>query len=166
MCSKKRKEVDLECGKRLKAVLANYGMQQNELAGKIGCTEQHISSIISGRRRLTEGIAKKLIEIFPDISYDWLMNSDDYKFSVFQKKNDEYNALIEIISCYHKYKFDSEGYSGTKEYTIVSPKGSKRDLSQWELDRLINQISEFIEYKCAFIFRKDIDCVKNIYELE
>ena len=64
--SRKRVEVNPIRGKRLKMLLTENGIDQQELADKIGYTKEHISYIINGRRNLTEEAAQAVVKQFPD----------------------------------------------------------------------------------------------------
>ena len=48
---RKKVEVNPECGLRLKWLLRERGIKQIELARKLNYEPQHVSSIITGRKR-------------------------------------------------------------------------------------------------------------------
>ena len=66
-------------GQRLKQLLSKQNMMQRELAEALGCTKEHISYIVRGKRNLTQEIAEKIILLFPHIPFNWLMGYDDFE---------------------------------------------------------------------------------------
>ncbi len=78
--SRKKEEINPESGNRLKSLLSSNGITQKELATKLGYTEQHISLVIRGKRRLPGEMATRIIkELFPSCRYQWLMCMDDFE---------------------------------------------------------------------------------------
>lgn len=76
--SRKRIEIDPECGRRLKSLLAKNKVSQCSLAEKLGNEPQHISNIVRGKRRLTPDLAQRIVdEVFPSINVEWLLNRSD-----------------------------------------------------------------------------------------
>lgn len=57
---RKKEDFNPECGKRLKMWLNEIDMTQGELAEKINYTQQHISTIITGNKKLTVDFAKRV----------------------------------------------------------------------------------------------------------
>lgn len=49
---------------RLKECLKESGLSQKQVAEKLNYTEQHISYVINGKRKLTKELAIKLAEVF------------------------------------------------------------------------------------------------------
>ena len=76
---RKKVEINPIRGKRLRELLEESGMEQQELAKKIGYTPEHISYICKGKRNLTSSAAEKIVKIFPSVSFDWLMGVSDYR---------------------------------------------------------------------------------------
>ena len=77
--ARKREEINQICGKNLKCLLSSNKMTQKQLAKELNYTEQHLSLIIKGKRRLTTEAARKIAEMFPGTRYEWLMGYDDYR---------------------------------------------------------------------------------------
>lgn len=76
--SRKRIEIDPECGRRLKGLLIRNKVSQCDFATKLGHEPQHISNIVRGKRRLTPDLAQRIVdEIFPSINVEWLLNRSD-----------------------------------------------------------------------------------------
>lgn len=77
--SRKKEDIRPECGLRLKSLLASSGITQKEMAKRLGYSEQHISLVIRGKRRLPGEMAERIIkELFPECRYQWLMCIDDF----------------------------------------------------------------------------------------
>lgn len=77
--AKRKLEINAECGARLKLLLSEHKMTQKDLAKQLGYTEQHMSLLIKGERRLTEEAARNIVKQFPDVCYEWLMGYDDFR---------------------------------------------------------------------------------------
>lgn len=77
--SKKKLEINTESASRLKSLLSEHKMTQKDLAGKLGYTEQHMSLLVKGERRLTEEAARNIVKLFPEVCYEWLMGIDDFR---------------------------------------------------------------------------------------
>lgn len=76
--SRKRVQIDPECGRRLKGLLIRNKVPQCDLATKLGHEPQHISNIVRGKRRLTPDLAQRIVdEVFPSINVEWLLNRSD-----------------------------------------------------------------------------------------
>ena len=71
--ARKKSEVNKIRGENLRKLLSYYGMDQKDLAQKIGYTKEHISYIVNGRRNLTLDAAENIVKIFPGVHLDWLM---------------------------------------------------------------------------------------------
>ena len=76
--ARKKEEINPVSGLRLKSLLATKGITQKDFAAKLGYTEQHISQIIKGKRRLTAEMAHKVAEEF-SCRFEWLMGYDDFE---------------------------------------------------------------------------------------
>lgn len=76
--SRKHIEIDPECGRRLKSLLAKSKVSQCFLAEKLGHEPQHISNIVRGKRRLTPELAQRIVdEVFPATNVEWLLHRSD-----------------------------------------------------------------------------------------
>lgn len=49
--------------------------------------------------------------------------------------------------------------------SFQSPKGSKVFLDKTDFDKIIAEIDDFVEFKCAFLFKRTISKATNLYEL-
>lgn len=75
---RKRIEINPESGLRLKRLLRENGIKQVELAKKLNYEPQHVSSIITGKKRLTPETAYQLANMFR-VRSEWLLCKDDYR---------------------------------------------------------------------------------------
>lgn len=75
---RKKVEINPECGIRLCMLLQKNGIKQIELAEKLNYDPRHVSSIITGKRRLTPETAYKIANMF-QVRSEWLLCYDDYR---------------------------------------------------------------------------------------
>ena len=76
--SRKKIEINPECGSRLWRLLQENGIKQIELAEKLNYDPRHVSSIITGKRRLTPETAYQIANMFR-VRAKWLLCQDDYR---------------------------------------------------------------------------------------
>lgn len=77
--ARKQTEVNPICGERLRSLLEKYGMEQQELANRIGYTKEHISYIVNGKRRLTQEAAEAIVKLFPETRVGWLLGYEEHE---------------------------------------------------------------------------------------
>lgn len=75
---RKKVEINPECGLRLRMLLRENGIKQIDLAEKLNYEPQHVSSIITGKKRLTPEAAYQIADMFR-IRTEWLLCQDDYR---------------------------------------------------------------------------------------
>ena len=63
---------------RLKECLKESGLSQREIAEKLNYTEQHISYVFTGKRRLTKEMAINLAELFSKGWFDLMVEMEPY----------------------------------------------------------------------------------------
>lgn len=75
-----RKKIDVnpECGNRLWKLLRENGIKQIQLAERLNYDPRHVSSIITGKRRLTPETAYKIANMF-GVRAEWLLCYDGYR---------------------------------------------------------------------------------------
>ena len=66
-------------GERLRSLLEKYGIEQQDLANRIGYTKEHISYIINGKRNLTQEAAEAIVKIFPGTRIGWLLGYEEHE---------------------------------------------------------------------------------------
>ena len=82
-------------GKRLKTLLKNTHCSQKELAQFLNYAPNHISMIVTGKRKLTAETARKIIENYsPETRFEWLLGWDDFET---EKDVQEYVNSIEPV---------------------------------------------------------------------
>jgi len=77
--ARKQTEVNPIRGERLRSLLGRHGMEQQELANRIGYTKEHISYIINGKRNLTQEVAEAIVKIFPETRIGWLLGYEEHE---------------------------------------------------------------------------------------
>ena len=134
-------------------LLTENGIDQQELADKIGYTKEHISYIINGRRNLTEEAAQAVVKQFPDTRIEWLMGYDDFKTqlqsslfpvvkSIISTKNRE-RALKKMRSVYDlSFEFDPKEPPHSFE---VLENTKTEDMDKISEDVLAQGICDFME---------------------
>lgn len=97
--ARKQTEVNPIRGERLRSLLEKHGMEQQELANKIGYTKEHISYIVNGKRNLTQEAAEAIVKIFPKTRIGWLLGYEDFEtdFDILEAKGNEFLATEEAI---------------------------------------------------------------------
>lgn len=86
---RKRTEINPIRGERLRKLLKDHGIDQNDFATMINYSEEHISYIINGKRNLTVDAAERIVEMFPGTRIEWLLGYDSYE-TEFMKSGCEY----------------------------------------------------------------------------
>ena len=148
-------------GARLKELLRSYGITQKEFGEKFGYTQQHISQIINGKKRLTEDLAKKILEelgFASEIRLEWLLGNDDFRtydehMSFCIKKNKKImelientdNAVQELIKCTAlelgwAIEFDGDNVFIKDEQEILF------SFSEEDYSKMKSEISKYVEF--------------------
>ena len=91
--ARKRLEINKDSGNRLRQLLQENGLTQQFFAEQVGYTEQHVSLLVTGKRRLTPEAATQITKMFPPVRFEWLMGFDDYKTPE-RKKHSEYSKKV------------------------------------------------------------------------
>lgn len=167
-----RREINAECGKRLKTLLEETGTTQNKLADLIHISQQTISQIITGKANLTPETARMIIEEFPDYRLNWLLEYDDLKTVNDQimrgtTQNQSYIALTEELIVAHGYSVSEylnpkiqKDESG-REYRnnmikITSPSGTTRFFTPGDYLNLLYNINNILEGLLMLEFKKPV----------
>lgn len=99
-----KKEINPKSGERLKELLSDLNMTQEQFGLKIGLGARQISCIVTGVRRLTEENARLIARLFPNVRYEWLMGYDDYKtdvdFRYGQLERELYDVRKDLLEFY------------------------------------------------------------------
>lgn len=110
---RKKTEINQECGKRLRQLLSERGMDQRELADKLNYTKEHISYVINGHRNLTQDMAEAIVKIYPDVRVGWLLGIDKYKsnLDIMRERGNTVLSCICAIEEVLKYSASMLGYN-------------------------------------------------------
>ncbi len=102
-------------GKKIEALLKANGMTRKELATRTGVTEKHISTLISGEKKITVSFAMKLGYVFDGYDAErWITLQNEYDLAALEKKekdsiSDEEFAVLGQLDDVIEY-FVSKGY--------------------------------------------------------
>ena len=171
---RKKREVNTKSGKRLKQWLKEQNITAKALCERINYTPQYLSDITTGKAPLTPDLARIIKNAFPEIPLDervraeWLLCEDDFETE--GDRIDEITSgtravykLIEELMKLHGYEivtdtFDYEPLEVDENgreyrnlhYGIKSTEtGACAYIGHSEIDSLIDEIDDFIEYKCS-----------------
>lgn len=61
-------------GKRLEKIMEHYNMTATNLADEVGFNRSSISHLLSGRNKPSLEFVMKLLEKFPELTLEWLVN--------------------------------------------------------------------------------------------
>lgn len=67
----------MQLNDKIKSIIASCQMTPSHFADEIGVQRSSISHILSGRNRPSLEIIQKIVNRFPDITYDWLLDNDE-----------------------------------------------------------------------------------------
>lgn len=179
---RKMTTINTERGQRLKILLTESGMRQDELADKIGYTKEHVSYIVNGKRNLTEDAARAIIRLFPETRIEWLMGYDDCRtekqknllpfIDAIRAGQNESLLMLEGLQSFiavTKYSltasdatacaFDEnavgsveDAIKAVRHYCTISEGERSIPLSVDELNALENEIREYIELRLKYLF--------------
>jgi len=90
----KRSVEDPEIVERLRQVFREKGMQQQELADKIGTSRSYVGNVMSGRAQLSGNIMKKLCEQGFDIPWILTGISDSEKIRNLEAKLEAVKEML------------------------------------------------------------------------
>lgn len=176
----KKKEVNVESGKRLKKLIATYSIPQKVFAEMIGYTEQHLSLIVTGKRSLTIEAAKRIAQMM-NVRVEWLMGLDDYmtqhdvdvspQLDGMNRRKDICGAM-ELLARVVGYEISKLSNDGEKAFQIlansdgcyieevgaeycISKKGNKSvKLKYDEFLQLSKEIADFTEFKLNKVLKE------------
>ena len=91
------KKIKPEQSVRLKSLLDNEDIKQKQLSAMIPISQQTISKIVQGHAPISNSLAERIIELFPQYSLQWLLGyvDDRYMFAEdYAKHMDEITQLF------------------------------------------------------------------------
>lgn len=98
-----KKVIHPKSGERLRELISDLNMTQAQFGARIGYGANHVSYVATSGRRLTEEFARKIVQEFPDIRYEWLMGYDDYKTEIEYKNSKLDEELFKIHKDIREY---------------------------------------------------------------
>lgn len=165
---RKKGEINKIRGERLRQLLSERGIDQKDLADKIGYTAEHISYVVNGKRNLTEDAARSIVNLFPPTRFEWLMGYDDYMTMSdlishhTGNKSDRIDLVFKLLEL-HGYAINditsempthAEDGMEWKETTYSFAKnGRTRFFKSNELMNLIQQIDDYVEMLSEYQFK-------------
>lgn len=96
--------VNTERGRRLKILIEEQDTTGTALASDIPVSQQTVSKIINGKANLTDAVADRVIELYPQYRKEWLMGYDDIKTRAQKTLSDlpawgrRYDAIRTLVS--------------------------------------------------------------------
>lgn len=148
-------------------IINETGIKQNQLAKDTCISQQAISAMVQKKANVTETTAETIIKKFPQYRIEWLMGYDDYKTeedridTIVSGTHEAYNLIAKLMKL-HGYEIvtDTFDYEPPVEengreyrnlhYGIKSlSSGACAYIGHNEIDRLIDEIDNFIEFKCS-----------------
>ena len=107
-------------GDVIREYLEAYGINQKELANRLGMSEKHVSNFLNAKSRLTEEVAIKLESIIPNVSASYWLNYEmKYREYLAREKMDlefEKEDLDKLAERFHfKEAFKNTGWDKMKQ---------------------------------------------------
>lgn len=167
-------EINVKRCERLKQIIEETGVKQNELAFNTGISQQAISSMVQKKANVTETTAEIIVKMFPQYSFEWLMGYTDYKnnteklCAVISKAQNEGDLLLSGLSafaqlCDYHIKLSSPAHGShnvedvlkmvTEGYTLTHD-GASIQLSLEEMNAFENEVCDFVELKLKHLFKQ------------
>ena len=154
---------------RVKTVYTEQGISQGEFARIINMQQAAISEMVNGKRKVTATTAQAIHAAFPDYSVEWILGTSDYK-------NDTEKNIATINQIRREGSILEAGFrlmAELKGFVIISPdermaealdvaeairqfkngyyvtntEGKGCHLSVEEMNRLENDVCDYIEYR-------------------
>lgn len=166
--SRKASKINEKIGSRVKELLGDLGMTQQEFAAEFNYTEQHISYIVRGKRNLTVETAQAIAKKYPTVRFEWLLGYDDFKteYERFAASigalHDAYSHITALFAL-HGYSFSEIDLSSANEFVKQAYSSNAVEIrngsgqttliphSQWR--RMIAEIDRFIDFELSGLFQ-------------
>ena len=128
----------------LEKLVSYLKITYSQLARDIGVTPMRLQHIKSNRNGFSSMLATKIIERYPNISYDWLMTGEG---SMLIENNEYLNFLPNII--YDVITFDNLDQSAQRNFL------NQKSFEGWELVSATYMIDTDRTPCIRFYFKKD-----------
>lgn len=159
------------CGKRLKDLCEREHITQAALAQSIPISQQTISKIINSSASLTEQTARRISEKYPGYSFEWLMGYVDHKseldhfIQAINQNQREGDTLMRGLLAFaslsgFEIRFASPAHGAgedsapvekwikmIKDGYMITRGDQKVRLSLEEMNRIQNEVCDFVEFK-------------------
>lgn len=125
--SKLKTKIDEKRIARLKMIMSKEKITQNELAEKIGITQQNLSRIMCKKQGLTEPLAIRIIDEYPDYSVAWLLGYDGMEWISVNDRLPDSAGVAVIVAAVNRFgQIDVftafQGYGDFEWYTMEATK--------------------------------------------
>lgn len=162
-------------GLRVKQLCTELDITQAKLAEKTGISVQGISGMVNGKVNVTETSANAIHEAYPQYSFEWIMGYSEHKnewdmFVTTLSKAKQEGAMLEagiklfadcngftITNPFNglpKTQSVEIGITAIKKGYLISKEGKSINLSVEDMNHLINDISDYVEYRLDRYIKK------------
>lgn len=172
-------EINEKRGKRVKELLKDNGKTQVWLAEQLYLQPEHLNMMLNGKRNLGEDKIHAIVELFPGVELDWLLGISDYKTvgEHFARTISQCQHEGELLMIGLRAFAQLSGYEITfaapalsdgqqtapveawlkmfREGYTVSGKEGSATISLEDMNRLQNEICDFVEFKLNRLCEKE-----------
>lgn len=174
--SRPRVEINLKRCERLKELIRETGIKQNQLAADTKISQQAISAMVQGKANVTETTAQLISEKFPQYSVEWLMGFSDYKNNAEQfcdtisRAQEKADLLLRGLSTFAQLTdyqiklplppsvggrvFVEDAITAIKEGYAISHGDESIQMSLEEMNTFENEILDLVELHLKHLFRR------------
>ena len=176
--SRPKAEINPLWGERLKTLCKDQKITQAQLAKEVFLSQQTISKIVKGHSSLTEQTAHLITEKYPMYPFEWLMGYSDYRTNAELLANTISQCRYEsdLLMVGFRAFAQLSGYKITFTSPAVSDGQRKAPVEAWlkmfqegytisngeesgtisleDMNRLQNEICDFVEFKLKRICKK------------
>ena len=110
---------------RIKALMEDFELTQNDLAEKLNITQTTVSRYLSGARKIDIDTLSKISDIF-DVSLDYLSGKSDTKRIIKTDKTGSEEANLDVV----RSAFHVEGTDGLSDEDIEAVNNIIRQLKE------------------------------------
>lgn len=174
--SRPRAEINIKRCKRLKQLIDETGIKQNQLAADTGISQQSISAMVQEKANVTDTTIEIITKKFPQYSAEWLSGYSDYKntterfAAAVSRACDEgellltgLNAFAQLANYHISANFPQsvngriaiEGaINAVKRAYTITHDGTSIQLSVDEMNAFENEVLDFITLQFAHLFKR------------
>ena len=160
-------------GQKLKDLLREAQITQEELAEQVERTPNYISMIICGKRNLTPALASKIVELEvfkkKGVRKEYLLGFDEFKTdkeraSAIIKKSVNRRTCVEQLIVLHGYSIEElTTPDGKIRIALTAPSGNIRYFTGKEYLSFLNSLDDVFESQLMFQFRQLTDGTKEYW---